>query len=156
MDCTTHANQVAEFGYVTFNRGCANSSVYMYIYGDCHGISRQGSQGRIRYETLIPKQRGVVEAFISVLCAYQLQEKLSLIRLVSRHNSTVLYCAALRSLYKSWIHRHQDPILAMAMGVWIHIALHFCLSHEARTRLAQGIISMFMVTLCCALYVTHQ
>ena len=30
----THANQIAEFRYVTFNRGCTNSSVYSDHHGD--------------------------------------------------------------------------------------------------------------------------
>ena len=87
----TRANQIAEFSYVTFNRGCANSSVYSDHHGDQLTVPEVW-----KVDTEALRGNRSFHFCICVLTS-RLRQKLSLILLPSRRNSTVLYCAALRS-----------------------------------------------------------
>ena len=84
--------------YVTFNRGSANSSVYSDHHGDqltrLSKFLRENKVWNVDTEAL----RGN-RSFHFCICVLtsRLRQKLSLILLASRRNSTVLYCAALRS-----------------------------------------------------------
>ena len=94
----TRANQIAEFRYVTFNRGCANSSVY----SDHHGVQltrllkflRENKVWNVDTEAL--RGNRSFHFCICVLTSW-LRQKLLLVLLASCCNSTVLYSAALCS-----------------------------------------------------------